>query len=282
MKKILQKTVNRRIRLPNHSAPDASGRTVRLAERYAHRGFHDKPEIPENSMAAFRRAKEHGYSVEFDVHLIADGSLVVFHDEDLERETGIRGQIEDYDITNLSRLRLEGTDERIPTFDQVLELFEDSGLQLLVELKCARGNYRELAEAVCRRLDSYRGDFVVESFDPRAVAVVRKLRPEFIRGQLVQNFFVTREGLPLWQTAILTLLKMNILVKPDFIAFRHCDRNTRMLGFSLRKSVKKDGMALVSWTIKTPEEYAEAVSIGAVPVFEQFDPDEIQGRDTEK
>ena len=177
-----------------------------LAKHYAHRGFHKKPEIPENSMAAFRRAVEHGFPSEFDVHLIADGTLVVFHDEDLERETGVKGQIEDYDLTNLRQLRLEGTDEMIPTFDEVLDLYEDTGLPLLIELKVARGNYRALTEAVCRRLDTYRGDFVIESFDPRALMVLRKIRPDIIRGQLAQNFIKNREGLPFYQAVLLTNL----------------------------------------------------------------------------
>ena len=91
-------------------------------------------------MAAFRRAVEYGLASEFDVHLIADGTLVVFHDNDLERQTGVKGSIEAYDITNLSKLRLEGTDEKIPTFDEVLDLYEDTGLPLLIELKCVRSN----------------------------------------------------------------------------------------------------------------------------------------------
>ena len=37
-------------------------------QRYAHRGYHDKPTIPENSMPAFRRAIEHGWGAELDVH----------------------------------------------------------------------------------------------------------------------------------------------------------------------------------------------------------------------
>lgn len=48
--------------------------------RYAHRGYHDKPRIPENSMAAFRRAIENGYGAELDVHLMRDGRLAVIHD----------------------------------------------------------------------------------------------------------------------------------------------------------------------------------------------------------
>ena len=54
--------------------------------RYAHRGLHDAAQgIPENSMTAFRRAVEHGFGAELDVHLLADGSLAVFHDSDLGR-----------------------------------------------------------------------------------------------------------------------------------------------------------------------------------------------------
>lgn len=246
-------------------------RGANLADRYAHRGFHDKPHIPENSLAAFRRALEHGFPAEFDVHLIADGSLVVFHDESLERETGVAGQIEDYDIVNLSKLRLEGTDEHIPTLDEVLELYEDSGLPLLIELKVARGNYRELTEAVCRRLDSYTGEYVVESFDPRALMVLRRLRPEVRRGQLAQNFIRNREGLPYYQAVLLTNLAFNKIVRPDFVAYRFSDRMVP----ALRRSVRKKGIAEAMWTITTPEDYRTAVREGCVPVFEQFDPDEI-------
>lgn len=243
-------------------------REVKLPEHYAHRGYHDKPHIPENSMAAFRRAVEHGFPAEFDVHLIADGSLVVFHDESLERETGVRGEIEDYDLVNLSRLRLEGTDEHIPTLDEVLDLYEHTGLPLLIELKVARGNYRELTEAVCKRLDSYTGEYVVESFDPRALMVLRRIRPEVRRGQLAQNFIKTREGLPYYQAVLLTNLAFNKLVQPDFIAYRFTDRMVP----ALRRSARKKGIAEVMWTIKTPEDYRTAVREGCVPVFEQFDP----------
>lgn len=252
-------------------APPAVKRECFLAEHYAHRGYHNKPEIPENSMAAFRRAVECGFPSEFDVHLIADESLVVFHDDELERETGVAGQIEDYDITNLSKLRLEGTEEKIPTFDEVLDLYEDTGLPLLIELKVARGNYRELAAAVCRRLDSYTGDFVIESFDPRALIEVRKLRPEIRRGQLVQNFFRHREGLPFYQAVILTNLMFNVAVDPDFVAFRYEDRNDRP--FRQMRSGRMGGAVKEAvWTITTPEAYRSAVNAGCVPIFEQFDP----------
>lgn len=247
-------------------------RQFRLAEFYAHRGYHDKPDIPENSLAAFRRAAEYGLPSEFDVHLIADGSLVVFHDDDLERQTGVRGSIEAYDISNLRKLRLEGTDEMIPTFDEVLGVFEDTGLPLLIELKCVKGNYKALTKAVAERLDSYKGEYVIESFDPRVVLEYRRLRPDTIRGQLSQNFFRSREGLPFYQIVLLTNLMFNVLSKPDFIAYKFSDRDTP----ALRRLIDKLGFPEISWTVQTADDFRAARKAGSVPVFEQIKPDELK------
>ena len=169
--------------------------------RYAHRGFHDKPVIPENSLPAFRRAIEHGFGAELDVHLLKDGTLAVFHDSDLQRCANVDGQIEDLTLEELKQLRLEGTDEQIPTFDEVLALFE-SATPLIIELKTARGNHHALAKAVCERLDTYKGEFCIESFDPFALIDVKKLRPEICRGQLSMNFEKDKAGLPWYKRFI--------------------------------------------------------------------------------
>lgn len=247
------------------------GNTNKLADRYAHRGYHDKPAIPENSMPAFRRAIEYRLPTEIDVHLISGGSLVVFHDDDLERETGVKGTIEDYDLSNLRKLRLEGTDEVIPTFDEVLDLYEDTGLPLLIELKVVRGNYKKLAKAVCERLDSYTGPFALQSFDPRAMVQVRKLRPHFVRGQLSKNFFKSTEGLPMYQVALLTNLAMNFFARPDFIAYKFKDRDNRVL----RRNVDKRGVTEASWTIRSKQAYDAAIKAGCIPIFEQIAPEEL-------
>ena len=52
---------------------------------YAHRGFHGEEGIPENSMAAFKKAKELGYGMELDVQLTKDNEIVVIHDERVDR-----------------------------------------------------------------------------------------------------------------------------------------------------------------------------------------------------
>ena len=99
---------------------------------YAHRGLHGKG-VPENSMAAFRLALEKGYGIELDVHLMADGNLAVIHDASLLRTAGADVQIEDLTLKDLSKYRLEGTQEQIPLFSDVLKLF-DGKAPMIIEL----------------------------------------------------------------------------------------------------------------------------------------------------
>ena len=236
--------------------------------RYAHRGYHDKPAVPENSIPAFRRAIEHGWGAELDVHLLKDGTLAVFHDSDLMRCTGEEGIIEDLTLEELQNLRLEGTDEHVPLFDEVLEMFEGVA-PLIIELKTYGGNHMALAEAVCRRLDSYEGDFCIESFDPRAMGDVRKLRPWICRGQLAQNFLKRCEDLPMYQRILLTGLRLNVLSRPDFIAYRFEDRGDVFFRLCVMTGVQE-----VDWTITSKEDMLTAEAEGALVIFERFDPEE--------
>ena len=68
-------------------APVSKERKAPFVDRnYAHRGLHKKDKtVPENSLAAVRRAVKAGYGVEMDVHITADDQLVVFHDDTLGR-----------------------------------------------------------------------------------------------------------------------------------------------------------------------------------------------------
>ena len=253
--------------------------------RYAHRGFHDKPVVPENSLAAFRRAVERGFGAELDIHLTKDGQLVVFHDSDLKRCTGAEGILEEKTLAELRQLRLEGTDELIPLFDEVLELFEATKgsisraagsdrelpphtLPLIIELKTRAGNHEALAEAACKRLDSYKGTFCVESFDPRAIQAVRKLRPDIVRGQLSTDFRVNPEDAPKGTAGLLTDLKLDVLSRPDFVAYDFTYKDNA----AFLRAVKS-GIQGVSWTIRSREDLKTAESLGYIPIFEKFDPE---------
>lgn len=234
--------------------------------RYAHRGLHDlNAGIPENSLAAFRRAAQLGYGAELDVHLTKDGRLAVVHDSDLQRVCGRAGIVEELTREELDAYRLFGTSEPIPLLEDVLPHF--AGRQsLIIEIKTRR-NASILVDALCTALDGYAGDFLVESFDPWALYLLRLRRPDFLRGQLSKNFLRDRSIHPIGGF-FLTNLLLNFLSKPDFIAYRYEDRHA--LSFRLCK--KFYGVREFSWTITTPEAQAAAESDGATVIFEDYLP----------
>ena len=94
-----------------------------LGVYYAHRGLHDNGgDAPENSMRAFEKAVEAGYGIELDVQLSKDRVPVVFHDFTLERVCGIKGKVYDYTYEELQEFRLCRSEERIPRFEDFLEM----------------------------------------------------------------------------------------------------------------------------------------------------------------
>lgn len=231
---------------------------------YAHRGLHGNG-LPENSMAAFRAALEGGYGIELDLHLLRDGNLAVIHDSLLQRTTGAAGRIEDLTTEELKNYHLEGTAETIPTFREVLELFGGKA-PMIVELKPVGGNHAALAQEACRQLESYSGAYCIESFDPRCLFWLKKHRPQIVRGQLSMNFFRNPQGQSLPIQAALTCHLLNFLSRPDFIAYKYADRN-RLGCFLCRKLWHIQG---VSWTIRTPEDHAQARKEGWLSIFEGF------------
>ncbi len=233
---------------------------------YAHRGLHGQGR-PENSMAAFRAALEQGYGVELDLHLLQDGELAVIHDHPLARTTGAPGTVEQLCAGDLCRYRLEGTGETIPTFHQVLSLF-DGKAPLIVELKTAGSNYGALADAAMAQLKDYKGAYCIESFDPRCIWYLRRHYPKVVRGQLTENFIKGKGKLPFVMKFCLTHQLFNFLLYPDFVAYRFADRKNAG-NFLVRKLWRTQGVA---WTLKTPGDHALAVREGWLPIFEGYEP----------
>lgn len=233
---------------------------------YAHRGLHDA-QRPENSMAAFRAALENGFGIELDVHLLADGNLAVMHDSSLKRTAGADITMEELTTEELTQYRLGDTEETIPTFRQVLDLF-DGKAPLIVELKSVNNNYAALTDATCRMLAEYNGTYCVESFDPRCVLHLKKHYPQLVRGQLAENFFRSTGSLPVILKFILTNHLGNFLTRPDFVAYKYDDRKN--IGTFLTRRVL--GLQGVSWTIRSKEDFDTAVKEGWLPIFEGFRP----------
>ena len=75
--------------------------------RYAyHRGFYDNRKIPENSLLAFKKCLEEKMPIELDLHLLKDGNIVVFHDDNLKRMTGLDKKLKDCTYEDIKDLKL--------------------------------------------------------------------------------------------------------------------------------------------------------------------------------
>ncbi len=235
--------------------------------RYAHRGLHNESR-PENSIAAFRAAKEAGFGIELDLHLMRDGTLAVIHDPSLKRTAGADVLIEDLTAAALDNYRLAGTQEKIPTFPEVLALYQGSA-PLIVELKSERSNFAALTDAAVKALEDYPGAWCMESFDPRCVHYLKKHYPHIIRGQLTEDFLHNPKSKMPWIVKFcMTRQVFNFLTVPDFIAYKFADR--KRLGMTVCR--KLWGLQEVSWTLKSMEELEAAEQEGALPIFEGFVP----------
>lgn len=132
----------------------------------AHRGLHNKL-IPENSLEAFKNCVERNIPFEFDVHILKDGTIIVFHDANLKRMTGIDKYLINCDYEEVSKLYLGNSKEKMPTLDEVLKLV-DGKVSLDIEFKYDQKRYL-LEKALIKKLKDYKGDFVLKSFDYKAV-----------------------------------------------------------------------------------------------------------------
>lgn len=234
---------------------------------YAHRGLHGNG-VPENSLAAFQKALDAGYGSELDIHLLADGNLAVIHDSSLQRTAGVDVKIESLRTEDLQNYRLEGTDEKIPTFREVLDLYSGNA-PLIVELKPEGGNFAQLSEAACAALESYQGLYCLESFDPRCIHWLKQNRPDLVRGQLSYNSFADKNCNVPWPLRLcMTNLLSNFWNSPDFIAYNFCERSNLSVRIA-RKLWKIQG---VTWTLHNREDYETAIAEGWIPIFEDFEP----------
>jgi glycerophosphoryl diester phosphodiesterase len=148
-----------------------------------HRG--NPAEHPENTLASYRSALELGVDlIECDVHLTADGELIVIHDHTLDRTTDGTGMVRDKPLAELRELDAGGG-EKLPLLDEVVELARGRAA-LAIELKQAPLPYPGLEEKVVdalRRLDFVEHCCVISFWHPSAQRV-KQLEPRLQAGIL--------------------------------------------------------------------------------------------------
>lgn len=235
----------------------------------AHRGLHG-PGVPENSLAAAEAAIAAGYGIEMDIQPAAGCVPMVFHDYDLARLAGDEGFIADMDSEALTDKRLLDSDQAIPTLAAMLRLVAGR-VPLLIEIKDQDGrlgpNIGDLHRHVADQLKSYAGPVAVMSFNPHVVTALHKLMPDRPVG-ITSCGFAAKD----WP-ALDEETRTRLAAIEDFdasgAAFISHDRgdldNPRVV------ALKAQGVPVLCWTIRSPEQEAEARRIADNITFEGYE-----------
>ena len=225
----------------------------------AHRGLFDREKIPDNSMLAYQKAIEKGYAIELDVNMTKDGYIVVFHDNSLKRMTGSKNDIATMTLSEIKKLKLLGTENRIPTFEDVL-LQVSGRVPLLIEVKI-NNRYKELMKKLINLLEKYNGNYSIQSFDPRIVYFLKKNAPQISRGQISSKNI--REVKSRVLKILLGKMIFNVITKPNFISYQYLSINSK---FYLKQ--KNKGRDVIAWTLKNKEDYEKIKDFCDMVVFE--------------
>ncbi|WP_133405522.1 glycerophosphodiester phosphodiesterase [Parashewanella tropica] len=151
---------------------------------FAHRGASGYE--PENTLKAFSKALEQGAtSFELDVYNV-EGHLIVFHDENLKRLTGIDKAIADCNLDELAEFDIQG--EPIPTLLEVLQLLKHC--EINIELK-GPNTAEPLIEMYPTFLDLFDltpSQLLISSFDHQGLLQVRQALPNARIAPLYHEF----------------------------------------------------------------------------------------------
>jgi len=211
---------------------------------------------PENSLLAFANALGLGVdAVETDVHLTADGEIVVIHDPKLDRTSTRRGAVGELTANDVTTARLKDRtgqpgDERVPTLAQLLDLLAPQRAQLLLEIKVdARGRrypgIEEKALALLRSRHMAERTLVM-AFEPETVARVRELDPAIRTVLLVGR----RDGV---RSAVKRATSLGAsAVGYDF----------RALDADLVAATRAAGLTVAAWTVNEETDIRRIVALG--------------------
>lgn len=226
------------------------------ARPFAHRGLHGQGRI-ENSRAAFEAAIEAHHGIELDVQAIRFGEPVVFHDYELERLTEARGPVAGLGFEDVASVRLKGSDETLPTLEEVLKLVSGR-VPLLIEIKSRGPAYHQLCYGVANALHGYQGPVAVMSFNPRVGHWFARHFPHFLRGLVVSE--QGRKGLRGWIERRASLA----WARADFLAY-----DIRDLPSAFAESAQRRGLRVLTWTVRSVKDRARAAEHADQIIYEQ-------------
>ncbi len=223
---------------------------------FGHRGY--SALAPENTLAAFTVLLEHKIpGVELDVQLTRDGRVVVIHDENVKRVTGLDALVQDCSARELRKLdagvwfneTFRG--QRIPLLDEVFELLGDK-VYCDVELKWGQRRSCGLEEAVIERIHSHKLEdrCLISSFNPYCIRRAQKIAPDIPTAHIYSRHssipFLLRHG------------EARIAIPTPFMK-PWSNQVSLFSSFLIRRVLKSQ---ILTWTVDEPEEATHLIHLG--------------------
>jgi glycerophosphoryl diester phosphodiesterase len=232
---------------------------ARTTEFVGHRGA--SYDAPENTMSSFRLAWSQGVkAIELDIHLTKDGALVVSHDADTKRTTGVDRVIEESTLADLRSLDAgswkgaQWAGERLPTLAEALATIPEDG-RCFIEVKKGAEVIPTLAKVI-RESGKRPEQLAIISFQLDAVAEAKRELPQIEALYLASVKRDTTTGA--WTPSIDELIGKAKDAKVDGLDLSF---NAPLDAESVRK-IRAAGLGLVVWTIDDPQVARRMVELG--------------------
>lgn len=222
----------------------------------AHRGF--SRDGLENSMAAFRAAVALGFRhLETDVHTTADGVLLLFHDDTLDRVTDGRGRISELPAATVARARIGGV-ESVPLFEELVAAFPEVRLNLDVK----DWNSVDPLAAAIERYGLHDRVLIASFSDRRRRAVLQQLsRPAAGSAGVVSNALFVLLG-PLLPGPLLRLVARRSLRGVHALQVPVRYGAVPVVTPGLVRRAHREGLQVHVWTINDAAEMHRLLDLG--------------------
>jgi len=217
---------------------------------------------PENSLLAFRSALALGVdALELDLHLTADGEVVVLHDPTLERTSTGRGAVRDARLADLASVRLKmpegaATAERVPTLAQVLDLAAQSSSELLPEIKvdAHRQRYDGIEEKVLAliRARGLLARTTIQAFQADTIRRLRELEPTARTMFLVGRGDVERDR----------ARPAEAVRRARELGATDLGMNHRLIDGDVVAAARAAGIRLAAWTVNDESDIRRVIDLG--------------------
>jgi len=217
---------------------------------------------PENSLLAFRSALALGVdALELDLHLTADGEVVVLHDPSLDRTSTGTGAVRDLKLADLAAVRLKTRDgavtaERVPTFAQVLDLVAPTSAELLPEIKVDtnRQRYSGIEEKVLAliRARGLLARTTIQAFQVETIRRLRELEPTASTMLLVARGDVERDR----------ARPAEAVRRARELGATDLGMNHRLIDTDVMSAARAAGIRVAAWTVNEESDIRRMVDLG--------------------